>query len=390
MIGPVRILFSSTWGVGHVFPMVPLARALVDLGHEVMWAGHEPACAHIAAAGLQATAAGLDSAGVRSVLASNRSETVAMPSDAHAAYTFPRMFGLGAAPPMLADLLPLARGWKPDLMVHEPAELAAPLVAALTGTRLVTHAWGAPVPASILAAAADALAPCWAEHELEVAPFAGEFKDGYLDLCPPSMQFIGTDHVSSTVLPLKPEGYVGEESALRLDDDPRPLVYVTLGTVFANPFAQQAAIDGALDCGARVIVTVGPQGDPEALDTRGGPVTVERWIPQTQVLEKAALLVSHGGSGSFLGALRVGIPQLCLPQAADQFRNSDAVSSSGCGTTLVPAEVTAPAVQAAIRFLLTDAAPRRAAQEVAAEIAAMPTAATTARTLVEEGGSQPT
>ena len=195
------------------------------------------------------------------------------------------------------------------------------------------------MPATILAAAADALAPSWLEHGLEVAPFAGEFKDGYLHLCPPSMQFIATDHVPSPVLPLRPEGYAGEESEWLLDDDPRPLVYVTLGTVFTNPVAQQAAIDGALDCGARVIVTVGPRGDPAALDTRGGPVTIERWIPQTQVLEKAALLVSHAGSGSFLGALRVGIPQLCLPQAADQFRNSDAVSRSGSGATLMPAAI---------------------------------------------------
>lgn len=381
MIRPVRILFSSTWGVGHVFPMVPLARALADLGHDVLWVAHEPACAHVAAAGLETRAAGLDAAGVQAAFARNRSETAAMPSEAHAAYTFPRMFGEAATPPMVADLLPLVRRWKPDLMVHEPAELAAPLVAALTGTRLVTHAWGAPVPSAILTAAADALAPCWAEHGWEVAPFAGQFKDGYLDLCPPSMQFIATDHVSSAVLPLRPEGYAGEGSGWQLDDDPRPLVYVTLGTVFANPFAQQAAIDGALECGARVVVTVGPQGDPAALDTRGGPVRIERWIPQTQVLEEAALLVSHGGSGSFLGALRVGIPQLCLPQAADQFRNSDAVSRSGSGTTLVPAEVTTAAVHDAIRLLLTDPGPRGVAQQLAAEVAAMPSAATTAEAL---------
>jgi UDP:flavonoid glycosyltransferase YjiC (YdhE family) len=119
MIGPVRILFSSTWGVGHVFPIVPLARALLGVRHDVMWVGHEPACAHIAAAGLQSRVAGLNSAGVRAVLDRNRSETAAMPSEAHAAYTFPRMFGLAATPAMLEDLLPMARMWKPDLMIHE-------------------------------------------------------------------------------------------------------------------------------------------------------------------------------------------------------------------------------------------------------------------------------
>jgi UDP:flavonoid glycosyltransferase YjiC (YdhE family) len=284
---------------------------------------------------------------------------------------------------MLADLLPLVQSWRPDLMIHEPAELAAPIAAALTGTRLVTHAWGGPVPPPILASAGEMLAPLWAEHGLDVAPFAGEFKDGYLHLLPPSLDFVRTSHVTSPVIPLAPEGYAGEPSPLELDDDPRPLVYVTLGTVFANPVAQQAAIDGALDCGARVLVTVGPQGDPNALDTRGGPVRIERWVPQTQVLDQTALLVSHAGSGSFLGALRVGIPQLCLPQAADQFRNGEAVSRSGCGTTLVPDDVTTSGVRAAIHDLFTDDGPRRAAQGLAAEIAAMPTAAETASALAD-------
>ncbi len=34
----MRILFSSTWGFGHIFPMVPLARACAALGHDVRWA----------------------------------------------------------------------------------------------------------------------------------------------------------------------------------------------------------------------------------------------------------------------------------------------------------------------------------------------------------------
>lgn len=377
----MRVLVSSTWGVGHVFPMVPLARALADRGHEVLWVAHEPARTYIAAAGLATRAGGLDSAGVQAAQARNRAGTASMPKEEHAAFAFPNMFGLAATPPMLGDLLPLARTWKPDLMVHEPAELAAPLVAALTDTPLLTHSWGAPVPAPILGAAADALAPLWAENGLDVPPFAGEFKDGYLDLCPRSMRFISTEHISSSVLPLRPEGYAGAEPAFHIDDDSRPLVYVTLGTVFANPAAQQAAIDAALGCGARVIVTVGPQGDPGALDTRGGPVRIERWIPQTAVLEKAALLVSHAGSGSFLGALRVGIPQLCLPQAADQFRNGEAVARRGAGTVLMPAQVTTTAVRTAIAFLLTDPGPHKVAQQVAAEIATMPSPTAMASTL---------
>lgn len=41
---------------------------------------------------------------------------------------FPRLFGSAAAA-MFADLLPVAAGWRPDLIVHEAAEFAAPVAA---------------------------------------------------------------------------------------------------------------------------------------------------------------------------------------------------------------------------------------------------------------------
>ena len=55
-----------------------------------------------------------------------RGEQLAGP--ARAAFVFPRMFGEALTPPMAADLVGIARDWEPDLLVHEQAELAAPLV----------------------------------------------------------------------------------------------------------------------------------------------------------------------------------------------------------------------------------------------------------------------
>lgn len=63
----MRVLFSSTWGYGHVFPMVPLARAFRDAGHDVLWATNEPACGQVAAAGLAVAPAGLGTQGVAEV-----------------------------------------------------------------------------------------------------------------------------------------------------------------------------------------------------------------------------------------------------------------------------------------------------------------------------------
>ena len=379
----MRILFSSTWGVGHIFPMVPLARALIRAGHDVLWVAHEPACPHVTAAGIPARTGGLDANGVREVVHRMRAATASVPGRERAALAFPTMFGEAATPSMVVDLQREAASFDPDLMIHEPAELAAPLVASLRQTPCLTHSWGPAIPADILAAAAERLMQVWAAHGRAVPPHAGLFSSGYLDICPPSMQFVPGDHIPQRQL-MKPGLYSGESLDLPFTwaaAEERPLVYVTLGTVSSNVPAQQAAIDGAVACGARVLVTVGPQGDPSMLEPRVASTRIERWVPQSVVLPQADLVVSHAGSGTFLGALAHGIPQLCLPQAADQFRNADAVTRSGTGKSLMPEQVTVDAVGDAVRQLLTDPSPRASAGVVAAEIAGMPGADQVASTL---------
>jgi UDP:flavonoid glycosyltransferase YjiC (YdhE family) len=50
----VRVLFSSTFGYGHMFPMYPLARAFLAAGHDVLWATSADAGDRLHAAGLPA------------------------------------------------------------------------------------------------------------------------------------------------------------------------------------------------------------------------------------------------------------------------------------------------------------------------------------------------
>ena len=63
-------------------------------------------------------------------------------------------------------------------------------------------------------------------------------------------------------------------------------------------------------------------------------------MSQTSVLPHCTAVVSHAGSGTVLGALGTGLPQLCLPQAADQFRNAAGVSAAGAGLALHPDNAT--------------------------------------------------
>jgi len=46
-------------------------------------------------------------------------------------------------------------------------------------------------------------------------------------------------------------------------------------------------------------------------------VIVRSWVPQADLLRLVDVIVHHGGSGTTLGALTVGAPQLILPQGAD-------------------------------------------------------------------------
>jgi UDP:flavonoid glycosyltransferase YjiC (YdhE family) len=101
-------------------------------------------------------------------------------------------------------------------------------------------------------------------------------------------------------------------------------------------------------------------------------VRVERYVPQTLVLQHCDVIISHGGSGTVLAALAGGVPQLCLPQGADQFLNAAAIADAGAGLTIAPAEVDGAAIRRDTGRLLDDPQFRQRAGQIAEEIAAMP------------------
>lgn len=290
---------------------------------------------------------------------------------------FPRLFGETFAPPMTADLLPLATQWRPDLLIHEHGELASPLVGAVLGLPSVTHAFGGAIPAEIVADAGERLAALWAAHGQSTPPYAGCFTSLYLDICPPSVQSVPTDHIEATqqLRPVPDTGTTPETVPAYLEDDGRPLVYVTLGTVQNRSPVLRPVVEAVSELQVRLLVTVGPDGDPAALGSQPANVTVEHRVNQARVLEHCAVVVSHAGSGTLLGALAHGIPQLCLPQAADQFRNAEGGDRAGAALVLAPADTSPEAVTNAVERLLTEESFRRAAVRLAAEIDAMPSPA---------------
>jgi len=370
----VRVLFSSTPGYGHVFPMLPLARAARDAGHDVLWATPADAVDLVRDAGVDAVPAGATVEAREGWMREVRAGAAEVPPEQRARWMFPRLFGSGFTPAMLEDLLPLAREWRPDVLVHEQGELAGPVVGAVLGVPNVTHAFGGAVPGPFVEEAGARIEHLWTAHELTMPDHAGCFTSLYLDICPASVQGVPLEHIPhrQALRPVTASASTSTELPDYLQDDGRPLVYVTLGTVANDPAKLAAVVAALADSQVRVLVALGPGVDAGLLGTQSSHVHIESWVDQPLVLDHCAVVVSHAGSGTFLGALARGLPQLCLPQAADQFRNAAAGTRTGAVLSLPPHEMSGEAVAEAVSRLLAEDEFRVAAARVADEIRAMP------------------
>ena len=162
----------------------------------------------------------------------------------------------------------------------------------------------------------------------------------------------------------------------------RPLVYVTLGTVFnASLDVFRTVLPGLADEPVDVVVTIGATQDPSALRPVPGNAQVERFIPQATLLPRCAAVVHHAGSGTMMGALGHGLPQVLIPQGADNFINASLLERAGTGRALLPGAVTPEKVRQAVRQVLDEPSYSASARRAAAEIAAMPSAADIAAAL---------
>jgi hypothetical protein len=342
----------------------------------VLWATAGDVASQVTAAGLDAVAAGVTTAEHTLARQAVRDAMPALRPDQIGAYVFPRLFGAALTPAMLDDLLPVARNWAPDLMIHEQAELAAPLVANLLGVPHLTHGFGAVTPATTVSEAGTMVATLWEEHGREAPAFAGCYQHGYLDIWP-SVLGGGPEPQLGRVLPVRPTDPTSDDGEWALPptwsvDDDRPLVYLTMGTVHRATRLLGELLAGLSGLDVRILATIGPHVDPGEFAGASDQVAVERYVPQAAVLGRCSAVVCHGGAGTVLGAAAAGVPMVCLPQAADQFRNSKGVATSGCGLVLEPGQVTAGSVADAVQAVLGDPRHRSAADEVRDEVAAMP------------------
>ena len=329
---------------------------------------------YVARAGFAVRAGGLGVVERRKAFEPRLPEVMALPPRQRRALYFSGFFADVAAPVMRLALEPIFAEFAADVVIHDIAELAAAPMAAARGIPHVTVAFSGSLPDSALALTIDAIAAVWHAEGMP-SPTLDDFRGAvFLHPFPPSF---GQAPIGDRVRPMRALGFAtGVEPVppwLESAGSGRPLVYMTSGTerlAATAPWAAGIAALGSLDVDA--IATIGQYVDPGELGDVPANVRIERFVPYHAILERAALVMSHAGAGSVLGAAREGIPQLLYPLGADQWENADAASGAGVALTCELDQRSADDISAMLSRLIDEQSFATAATRVAAEIAAMP------------------
>jgi UDP:flavonoid glycosyltransferase YjiC (YdhE family) len=375
MARSMRILFSSTRGAGHLQPLLPYAQALVARGHEVVVA----APAEVGAA--------LNKAGLRHEPFDHPGDQALAPiwarlkgdwTEASMAIAARELFAGAAATAALPKLQETLRAFGPELVVRDSVEYGALVAAEAAGVRharVAVHSvsFEEPLPAlidePITALRALAGLPPDKGASLRAEPVFSSF--------PASL-----DRVPSAS-PMQPpfrarvidEAPSSAPAVWAKSDDPRPLVYITFGTIIGtNALGRsiyRTSLEAVANLPVRALLTTGQDLDPDVLGAIPPNAHVQAWVPQRDVFPHAAALVCHGGSGTLLGGLAAGLPLVIVPFGADQPHNAKLVAAAGAG--LASSKPDAGALRAAIEKVLAAPELRREAQRLAGEIAALPT-----------------
>ena len=132
------------------------------------------------------------------------------------------------------------------------------------------------------------------------------------------------------------------------------------------------AVEAARELGIRVVVTLGPGNDPAALGPQPPHVRSASSFPRRSCCPRARPSSRTRARARSSPRSAAGVPQVLLPQAADQFLNAEAGAGGGVAIAVPPAEVSAARVREALERVIGDATFRTAAERVRAEISAMP------------------
>jgi UDP:flavonoid glycosyltransferase YjiC (YdhE family) len=374
----LRFLFAFVGGRGHLDPLLPMARAAQSRDHAVAFTCSGSMVETVRREGFETVADPAVAGPIAIPVAAPAEPGLLLRVDrTREERDLREKFAREGARTEAARVLRTAPVWRADVVVCDEVDLGAVIAAERLGlpcaTVVVLPAGGMLRP-DVVAATLDDVR---AEHGLPSDPDMALARGGLvIDPAPPGYRDPRDPLPGSTVRIALTRPRAGAATllpweAVRPDG---PAVYVTLGTVFPGESGDLlarllAAFD---DHPGDVLLTVGSEIDPASCGPVSGHVHVERFVAQARVLPNVAVVVSHGGSGTVLGALAHGRPMVLLPIGADQPWNGDRCVAIGVARVLDSTLATAADIRMAVRDVLADPALKAAAETACGAMLAMP------------------
>jgi MGT family glycosyltransferase len=140
-------------------------------------------------------------------------------------------------------------------------------------------------------------------------------------------------------------------------DASRPLIYITLGTVANNnPAFFHTCFTAFGGQPWQVVITTGRPVEHLKLGTPPANILVRSYVPQFDILQRAALCIHHGGMATIMDCLFLGIPMIAIPQAANQQPNARRIAEAGLGALLEKDALDAELLRETATRVLTDPA----------------------------------
>lgn len=387
----MRALVTIQPGTGHLQTVMPAIDALNRAGHDVAVCSSPSFRPEVEARGLQCFGVGLDwlvSEVQTPILTSDLP-----PGPERTAWTFSRIFAGVTARRMAPDVISLARTWRPDLIIRETTELGGCLAAEALGiphASVVAGARSSYVYTRRREFMADSLGALRVELGLAPDPQAdAPYRFLHMSFLPASFEGDDVDHpptahflhqTFSDGADEVPFGWQGSAD--------RPKVLVSLGTiVHRTPGIVEAIIDALGHEPVSLLVAVGRDQDRDRFGPQPPSVRIERYVPQTALLDVCDLLVTHGGYNSVKEALTLGVPMVVIPFTGDTPYGAQCCADLGVAVVVPPDNRTPDAIRQATRRVLGEPSYRARAKIVREEISSLPGpshAATLLETLAAE------
>ncbi|MEG4030113.1 MULTISPECIES: glycosyltransferase [unclassified Microcoleus] len=178
---------------------------------------------------------------------------------------------------------------------------------------------------------------------------------------PPHFHFTGPYHNPET---RKPVPFPFEQLT------GKPLIYASMGTVqnrLLDVFQTIASACEGLD--AQLVISLGGGASPESLPPLPGNPIVVGYAPQLELLQKAAITITHAGMNTTLESLTNGVPMVAIPVANDQPGVAARISWTGVGEVVPLKELSVSKMRSAIVKVLTQESYKQRAIEMQGAIA---------------------